>query len=125
MALVIEKPEQQFDLSEIKAGYLFYGKHKTWDKGESGIVVSAQEKELIIQYYPGIANVTNHYHIPIAEVLAEEWEIRWSENLSEVKVYPEVEPDDTQGDTGNDTQPGNENTGGTAEGNDETGRTNP
>ena len=78
MALVSEKPKQVYDLSKIKAGWLFYGRHKTWEEGKAGIVTSARENELVVQYYPGIANVTNHFIIPAAEVYAGEWEIRWS-----------------------------------------------
>jgi hypothetical protein len=121
MALVIEKPEPQFDLAQIKHGSLIYGKHRTWDKGEAGIVVSAQEKELIVQYYPGIANVTNHFVIYISEVMAGEWEIRWSDDLSEVSEFPEVEPNDTSQNTDGGSQSGSEYIDGVTEDNDETG----
>lgn len=84
MALVSEKPKQVYDLSKIKAGWLFYGRHKTWEEGKAGIVTSAREDELVVQYYPGIANVTNHFIIPAAEVYAGEWEIRWSADMAEV-----------------------------------------
>lgn len=82
MALVIEKPVAAYDLTQIKAGYLFYGRHRTWDEGKSGIVTSVTEKQLTVQYYPGIANVTNHFVIPAEEIIAGEWEVRWSADMS-------------------------------------------
>lgn len=112
MALVNEKPKQVYDLTQIKPGWLFYGKHKTWEKGKAGIVTSATENELVVQYYPGIANVTNHFFIPAAEVYAGEWEIRWSADMSEVYGYadrsetePEANPEMEEG-TGKETVDG-------------------
>ena len=75
MALVVEQPIATFDLSEIARGDLAYGKHRTWPEGKAGFVTSATEKELIVQYHPGIGNVTN------------QWEIRYSHDMSEVKTY--------------------------------------
>ena len=63
MALVVEQPIATFDLSEIARGDLVYGKHRTWPEGKAGFVTSATEKELIVQYHPGIGNVTNHFRI--------------------------------------------------------------
>ena len=57
MALVVEQPIATFDLSEIARGDLVYGKHRTWPEGKAGFVTSATEKELIVQYHPGIGNV--------------------------------------------------------------------
>lgn len=94
MALVKEKIIQAYDLSQIQAGDLFYGKHRTWTEGKSGIVTTANEKELIVQYHPGISNVTNHFHIPANEVFAGEWEARWSHDLSEVYEYTTEESSD-------------------------------
>ena len=67
MALVVEQPIATFDLSEIARGDLVYGKHRTWPEGKAGFVTSATEKELIVQYPPGIGNVTNHFRIHIDE----------------------------------------------------------
>ena len=89
MALLIEAPEHSYNLEEIKAGYLVYAKHRTWEEGKAGIITTANEKQLIVQYYPGICNVTNHYILPVEEIHAGEWEIRWSADLSEVKEYTE------------------------------------
>lgn len=112
MPLVVERPRKVYDLSQIKAGWLFYGKHNTWKEGKAGIVTSATEKELVVQYYPGIANVTNHFFIPAAEVYAGEWEIRWSADMSEVygdadraETEPEVNPEMEEG-TGKETVDG-------------------
>lgn len=84
MPLVIEQQEIMFDLSQIKQGYLIYGKHYTWQEGKSGFVTSVAEKKLTVQYHPGIGNITNHFFIPVNEVAAGEWEIRWSADLTEI-----------------------------------------
>lgn len=107
MALVEEKTVKAYDLSQIQAGDLFYGKHETWNEGKSGIVTTANERELIVQYYPGIANVTNHFIIPASEVYAGEWEARWSHDMSEVYEYAEEPGED--GDSGAEEElPGEE-----------------
>lgn len=85
MDLIVEKPAIAYNLSQIQPGYLVYAKHNTWDFGKAGFVTSITEKQLMVQYHPGIGNVTNHFHIPVSEVAANEWEIRWSADM--VKVF--------------------------------------
>ncbi len=85
MALVIEKPIVAFDMSQIERGYLLWGRHSTWSEGKAGFVTAATEEQLIVQYYPGIGNVTNHFIIPVSEAAKGQWEIRWSADLSEIK----------------------------------------
>lgn len=97
MALLEEKAVKYYDLTQIQEGDLFYGRHETWDEGKSGIVTVANERELIVQYHPGIANVTNHFIIPAAEVYAGEWEARWSHDLSEVYEYAQEHEEDGDG----------------------------
>jgi hypothetical protein len=87
MALVIEQPVASFDLSQVKRGDLLWARHFTWDEGKAGFVTSAVENQLIVQYHPGIGNVTNHFIIPISEAVAGKWEIRWSADLTEVQSY--------------------------------------
>lgn len=98
MALVIEKPIAAYDLTQIKPGYLFYGKHRSWNEGKSGIVTSVTEKQLTVQYYPGIANVTNHFFIPAEEIVADEWEVRWSVDMSDVFEWKANAEEDTEQD---------------------------
>ena len=95
MLLLIEKPIAIFDMSQIKRGDLLWGKHCTWNKGKAGFVTSATEDKLIVQYYPGIGNVTNHFMIPVAEVVSGQWEIRWSADMSQVSEYG-IEADEEQ-----------------------------
>lgn len=87
MALVIEKPISSYDLTQIERGYLLWGKHYTWNEGKAGFVTSATEDQLIVQYHPGIGNVTNHFIIPVSETVSGQWEIRWSADMSEVFEY--------------------------------------
>ena len=103
MSLIIEKPTTAFDMSQIKRGDLLWGKHYTWNEGKAGFVTSAAEDQLIVQYYPGIGNVTNHFMIPVAEVVSGQWEIRWSTDMSEVFEYgiqADKEQQETKGDEG-------------------------
>lgn len=98
MALVIEQPVASFDLTQIKRGDLLWGKHYTWNEGKAGFVTAATEKELVVQYHPGIGNVTNHFRIPVSEVLDGQWEIRWSVDMSVVNEY-DIETEDEQQET--------------------------
>lgn len=91
--LLTEKSEMIYELSQIRPGCLVYAKHYTWDSGRAGFVTSATEKNLTIQYHPEIGNVTNHFHIPVEEAAAGQWEIRWSFDMSKVFEY-NVAPED-------------------------------
>lgn len=85
--MIIETINKVFDLETISEGAVLYGKHKTWDIGLVGIIVIATESFLVVQYYPSIRNVTNHFRIPVNEVLSGEWEIRISNDLKEITEY--------------------------------------
>ncbi len=98
MALIMEKPTAAFDMSQIKRGDLLWGKHCTWNEGKAGFVTTATEQQLIVQYYPGIGNVTNHFVIPVSEVIDGQWEIQWSTDMTEIKEYG-VEIDEDQQET--------------------------
>jgi hypothetical protein len=108
MALVIEKSDASFDLQNISRGQLLWGKHKLWDEGRAGFITAATEKEIVVQYFPGISNVTNHFAIKVSEVVNGEWEIRWSSDLSEVFEFEtetdegQEESEDKEGEEGED-----------------------
>ncbi len=87
MALVTEMPRAAFDMEEIKRGHLLWARHRTWNEGKAGFVTSATEDQIIVQYYPGIGNVTNHFVIPVSEAADGQWEIRWSVDMEEIKEY--------------------------------------
>lgn len=87
MALVIEQPTAAFDLSQIKRGDLVWGKHFTWDEGKAGFVTAATKEQLIVQYHPGIGNVTNHFIVPVAEAVEGQWQLRYSSDMTEVYEY--------------------------------------
>lgn len=119
MELVTEIPAAAFDLTQIRRGCLLWGKHVTWKEGKAGFVTAATRDTLIVQYFPGIGNVTNHFIIPVEEAAAGQWEIRWSADLKAVQEYgiPEsVEPDqkpaepdqepDTEAGKGDDSDTG-------------------
>lgn len=105
MALVVEQPVASFDLSQVKCGDLLWGKHKTWSEGKSGFVTSARADQLIVQYYPGIGNVTNHFIIPVTEASAGDWSIRWSADLEDIQKYND-EADDEQQEKEDEDEPG-------------------
>ena len=89
MALIIQTSRPVFDASQVEKGCLLYAKHRSWDAGLGGFVTSVSEDRLVVQYHPGIGNVTNHFFIPAKEVADGQWEIRWSKDLTEIKSYPE------------------------------------
>ncbi|MDE7201812.1 MAG: DUF5026 domain-containing protein [Lachnospiraceae bacterium] len=106
MALVTEKSRAAFDLTEIERGHLLWGRHHIWNEGRAGFVTSATEDRLIVQYYPGIGNVTNHFIIPVTEAVDGQWEIRWSADMAEIKEYGIVadgEQQEAEGAKDNDT----------------------
>ncbi len=98
MALITEKPTAAFDLTQIRRGCLLWAKHFSWNEGKAGFVTTAREDQLIVQYYPGIGNVTNHFMIPVSEAAEGQWEIRWSADLSSVQGY-NVKTDETNQET--------------------------
>lgn len=110
MALIIKEPAEAFNLEQIKRGYLLWGKHCTWDEGKAGFVTTATKEQLIVKYYPGIGNVTNHFIIPVSEVVSGQWEIRWSADMSEVSEY-DIKADKEQQET--EGAEGEDETGGT------------
>lgn len=87
MSLITKRQADVFDLSQIARGYLLWGKHNTWPEGRAGFVTAATEDQLIVQYFPGIGNVTNHFVIPVSEAASGQWEIRWSADMSEIQEY--------------------------------------
>lgn len=99
MALVREQACTIFDLTQIRRGYLVWGRHVTWKEGKAGFVTSATERELIVQYYPGIGNVTNHFRVPVSEVAEGQWELRCSADLAVVEEYP-VKPEEKEKGSG-------------------------
>lgn len=108
MPFVTEKPAVAFDLAQIRRGDLLWGRHSTWTGGKAGFVTSATEEQLIVQYYPGIGNVTNHFMIPVSEAAAGQWEIRWSSDMAEIHDY-NIKPGGQQETEGG----GSDDTGGT------------
>ena len=50
-------------------------------------MTAATEDQLIVQYYPGIGNVTNHFIIPVSEAAEGQWEIRWSSDMTDIQEY--------------------------------------
>lgn len=87
MALITEQPAAVFDLSQIACGHLLWGRHRTWKEGKAGFVTSATTDQLIVQFYPGIGNVTNHFRIPVSEAADGQWEIRWSADMVKIQEY--------------------------------------
>lgn len=102
MELVIEKPEASFDLTRISQGCLLWGRHFTWDEGKAGFVTAVTKEQIIVQYHPGIGNVTNHFIIPVSEVAGGQWEIRWSADLLEVQEYKAKKDDSGNEEIGED-----------------------
>ena len=119
MPLLTEKQEQIYDLSQVCAGCLLYGRHKTWREGKAGFVTAVTQRQLTIQYHPGIGNITNYFFIPVGEAAAGEWEIRWTHDLTEVYTHNPEEGIPPEGENSMGENPPSCGDGGT----DESGRT--
>lgn len=111
MKLIKSEQAAVFYLENIRPGHLVYGKHISWNEGKSGFISSVTEKRIVVQYHPGIGNVTNHYFIPVEEVMNGEWKIRWSFDLSEINEYNAVSADDNK-ETESEEAEGEDETGG-------------
>lgn len=98
--LIKEKTIHVYDLGQIHKGTLIYAKHKSWSEGKCGFVNTATDIELIIQYHPNLANITNHFFLPVEEIIRGEWEVRWSNDLKAVYEYQYVEEGEHTDDTG-------------------------
>lgn len=87
MPLIIDSVSRMFDPEQIRKGMLVYARHSSWTEGKGGFVTAAMPHEIAVQYYPGMSNVTNHFFIKADEVADGRWELKWSEDLSEVFEY--------------------------------------
>lgn len=95
--MLVEKESiAKFNTEEIRRGTLVYARHKTWDRGEMGFVTSAKEDEVIVQYPPAIGNVTNHFFLPAKEVANGDWELRYSNDMQKITVYPEGDANESK-----------------------------
>lgn len=99
MGLIVDSVSKVFDTALIEKGYLVYAKHQTWADGKAGFVTAVTDKQITVQYHPGIANITNHFFLMADEVAAGEWEFRWSKDMGVVEEYKakEGEGDDAGG----------------------------
>lgn len=107
--LLVNTERIGFNLDEITRGTLIYAKHKSWSKGQTGIVTEASGDMLRVQYLPSIQNVLNHFFIPAAEAGSGEWEVRYSsDGLQNVIIFPEqpTEPEEKEENTGTGEQKG-------------------
>lgn len=112
--ILIDNSRTEYNREEIFRGVLICAKHKSWAEWQSGIVTEVSERTIRVQYLPSIQNVQNHYFIPAEEVESGEWEIRYSSNnLENVKVYPEEE---LPKDDGNKTEDAVSDEGGKQDG---------
>lgn len=91
MSLVDTGTVPVFNLKEIKPGDCIYAKHQSWNEGHTGYVSSVSEDKIVGNFYPGIAEIVNHFIILVSEAAAGEWTVRWSEDLVAIHEYPEPE----------------------------------
>lgn len=107
--LLVNAERKEFNLEEINRGTLIYAKHKSWPKGQTGIVTDASGDMVRVQYLPSIQNVLNHFFIPAIEAEAGEWEVRYSGDLENIVSFPEKKPEPGGEGTekpGEDKEPG-------------------
>lgn len=91
--LLVNAERKEFNLDEINRGTLIYARHKSWPKGQTGIVTNASVDMVRVQYLPSIQNVLNHFFIPAIEAEAGEWEVRYSGDLENIVSFPEKKPE--------------------------------
>lgn len=87
MSLLISENGKVFDTEAVKKGFLISAKHKSWSEPKNGIISSVSPDELRVLYCPGIANVTRFFFIVASEVEAGQWELRWSEDMTDIEEY--------------------------------------
>lgn len=92
MPILKTEEKNVFDTAAISRGFFIFGRHKSWEEGVNGLVAGVTEDEILVQFLPGLRNVTNHYRILAEEAAAGEWELRVSANLKQTE---EVEFDGT------------------------------
>lgn len=89
MQIVTKKEESKFNLEEIKEGWCAYVKHSSWDEGKAGYISSLSSDIMMIQFCPGIRNISNHTSVEAKDIAAGEWEIRLSPDLKDIYEYKE------------------------------------
>lgn len=101
MALFTETPLILFDTTVIQKGDVIWAKHISWNKAITGCVTSVNDRMITVMYTPEIGNVKNHFVIMASE--KDDWEIRWSHDLTDIYEFPE-KPSDTGQSTTDDPE---------------------
>ena len=110
--LLTDDTKKIFNTTEIHRGTIVYAKHQAWNFGVTGTVVETSAVRLRIEFLPAIQNVVNHLFVPVEEVAAGLWELRYSnDGMATVSSYPEPETDpetepETDPETGQGTDSG-------------------
>ena len=86
-----------FDPAAIGRGFFIFGKHSSWPAGVNGLVAHVTEEEILVQFLPDVRNVTNHYRISVSDIAQGEWNLRISENLTEMEEIKEEADSDSDG----------------------------
>ena len=92
MALIKERDAPVFDREQVHKGDLIRAKHQTWNEYRNGLIVGVADDRLVVLYYAGIGNVSNHFVMLASEVCRGEWQGEWTadmENVSKIETLPE------------------------------------
>lgn len=84
MGLIKDREAPVFDREHVRKGDLMRAKHRTWDEPRNGVVVSVADNRLVVQYYTGYGNVTNHFAMLAGEVNRGEWQAAWTSDLEAI-----------------------------------------
>lgn len=84
MPLITEQTGMVFDAESIHKCDLIRAKHQSWQTEENGIVTAVNQQKLTVLFLSLIANTSNFFIIPVEEVKAGEWEIRWTSDLANI-----------------------------------------
>lgn len=85
MEILKDMEQKVFNIAVLSRGYFIYGKHRSWPEGVNGLIANVAEEELLVQFLPGIRNVTNHYRIRAEDTANGEWELKISRDLKSIE----------------------------------------
>lgn len=86
MALIKDNAAPVFDREQVHKGDLMRAKHQTWDADDyrNGVVVSVADDKVVVLYFAGYGNVTNHYVMLASEVSRGEWQATWTSDMETI-----------------------------------------
>ena len=91
MALITDNAAPVFDMEQVHKGDLVRAKHITWDSDDyrNGVVVSLSPEKMVVIYFTGYGNISNHFIVYASEVSAKEWDVKWTTDMETINSTEE------------------------------------